>query len=431
MTLLFGNARLGMGEPAQAAEAATEVVAFFPDSPAVAEAFILQGKAFEAMARADDAETAYREAVARFPQNTPPLKELARLNLARGDYSEAIRLTEMVCRLDPRDDPARVELAKLYWQNGENVKALELLTNFTRNCRLSPEIGNAFLLLAEIQADMNQLDSAQETLELLLAVGTTTVEQHAVFERQGDLFMQSGLHADALDAYHSARENGAKSAHISLKITEAVFAAGRIEDSLKEASAIDESSLEPADRYNLFNLQARAYINREDFQSARRLIHKAISLKTGRENFAVLALLMQTNLALRDEGEAARIFEVTRKLIMAETSEAPLDARQIALDWADHLYEKRRYQNAAEAYSSIILPQFSSSDAAWALCQQGNCYYQLGERVKAGEAYSRLPAEFPDSEFTQVAKQRKRLLDVMVKNSTAGREEQHADTRID
>jgi tetratricopeptide (TPR) repeat protein len=428
MMLLYGSARLGMGEPAQAVKAATEVVTFFPDSRAVADAFILQGNAFESLGRAEEAEGAYREAIVRFPQKTPPLKELARLKLKTSDLSEAIRLTELVCRLDPHDDPARVELAKLYWENGENVKALELLEDFTRHHRLSPEIGNAFLLLAQVQADMNLFDAAHETLDLLLAVGTTTIEQPAVFERQGDLFMQAGLHADALAAYRTAQENGGKWPHLSLKIAEAVFAAGRAEEALQEASAIDETSLEPGERYNFYNLQARAYIKQGDFQSARRLIHKAVSLKTGRENFAVLALLMQTNLALKDEGEAARIFDVTRKLIMAEKSEAPLDARQIAVDWADYLYKEREYRDAAEAYSLIRLPQFTPSDSAWALCQQGNCYYQLGERVKAGEAYSRLQAEFPESEFKQVAKQRQRLLGLIVKNSG---EDQHAGARID
>ncbi|RJP14964.1 MAG: hypothetical protein C4520_20535 [Candidatus Abyssobacteria bacterium SURF_5] len=429
--LLLGRAKLGLNKADEAVKAASDVITFFPDSPVLSDAFMLKGEALESLARVEDSRNAFKEAAGFFPEAPLPLLELARIESEMGNLSEAIFLTERACGLDFENDSALVGLAKLYWKNGENVKAIRLLQDFTRERQLSPSIAEAFLLLADIQASLKDFDGAYKTLDRLLASGTTTIEQHVVIERQGDIYLQAGLYNDALEAYESAREKGAKSPAFSLKIARTLFEAGKFEDFLKAASSINQDSLSPAEKFDLLYLQARANAELGSFKKARREIHQAIALKTAKENFSTLALLMHINLQLGDEAEAARIHDVTRKLIGMEQAEAPFEARKIVLDWADRFYERANYQKAASLYSAISPPQFPLSDAAWALCQRGNCYFRLAQYSKAREDYSELERRYPDSEYVSVAKQRRTLLDLRVKRSNPDAGDAEADARID
>jgi len=49
------------------------------------------------------------------------------------------------------------------------------------------------------------------------------------------------------------------------------------------------------------------------------------------------------------------------------------------------------------------MPGFPVADAAWALYQQGNCYYHMDDYAKADELFARLAAEFSESEWVRFA----------------------------
>ncbi len=430
MMLLFGKAQLALHNPSKAAEAASDVINFFPESPSAAGALVLRGKALEELKQPQEAEAAYREAIELYSDNSAAYKELARLEASMGNLDEAIRLAERLCRRYPEDDAAPVELAKLYRSDGENVKAEELLQGFIHHRQLSPEIGKAYLLLAEIQCEQKDPDAAFDTLDRLLATGTTTVKQEEVFERQGDILAQAGLTDDALEAYLLAREKDKKSPQVTIKIAQALFDSKKFEDCLKELSSLNSAALEPASRADALSLQARAEASLGKKEEARRSIQEALALGPKQEKISNLALFLQLSLSLDDRADAAKIVEQTRELISRESGEISEDARNIVLDWAQYLYEKQEYQESARVYSSISSPPFSTAETAWAAYQMGNCCYKLNDRACAEKAYERVKTEFPDSPWVAFAKQRMELLDLMARNVLQPAGDERRDGRV-
>jgi len=265
-----------------------------------------------------------------------------------------------------------------------------------------------------VQTGSGSMRDAYRTLERLEGVNTATVNSAVVLEKQADILAAVGLHADAVEKYRLAVGRSASPDAVKPKIAKALLDAGRARECLDELASSDLGSQSSEQSFNLLNLKARALMGLEKYSEARRAIRKAISLRSGRENFSTLALLMQTNLALQDEEAASEIFELTLRLVSTDdpSIRASADSRRIILSWADWLYETGKYGRAAKAYSRVNRPMFPVADAAWALYQQGNCYYNMGDYTGADEIYERLAAEFAESEWVKFAAARKELIDI-------------------
>ncbi len=411
--LMLGQAKLAVGAPEDARAVAADIIAFSPDSPRLADAIVLRGESLEALGKSDDAESSYLEAARVAPDASSPHERLARLYLSKGNLPEAIEQMKYACELSPDKESLFLELAKLYRLNGENVNALGVLEQFTRDRQLSVFIGEAYMTMADILLELDRPDEAYRTLDRLLATGTTTVGQSVVLEKQADILAKVGLYDEAVVAYRSALEAGAQPAAMVAKIAGTYLAAGKTQECFDELASIKESALSPSEKFDFLELKARGYLEPGKFEEARRALHDAMALRTERENFSTLALLMQANMGLQDGKAASKTFDVTVKLIESDQSEAPPEARRIILDWAGYLYEKGEYAQAAKAYSVVESPRFPLADVAWATYQEGNCYYHMTDYDRAREAYSRLADEFSDSEWVRFAKQKQEIMSLM------------------
>jgi len=405
--LTLGSAKLAVGAPASSTNAASDIVTFFPDSPKLAEAIVLRGRSYEALGNIGGAEQSYFEAVRVAPDEALPRKQLARWYHSRGNLAGAIEQMKHACEAAPRDDALVIELAKLYRLNAENVNALAVLAEFTRERQLSPRIGEAFLMISDIQRELDRPQDAYKTLDRLLATGTATVEASVVLEKQADILAEVGLHDDAVAAYRLASEAGAESAAVACKIANAFLAAGNARECLAELDSIELAACSRGDSFDMLELKARAYLDLGMYAEARRSIKNAIALRTGQEKFSTLALLLRSSVALQDEAAASKVSEVTLKLIENEDAELPLEARRIVLDWAHHLYDNGEYSEGARVYSRVVSPCFPADDVAWAVYQMGNCYYHMADYDRAKEAYDRLTREFSGSVWARFARQRK------------------------
>ncbi len=412
VTLILARARLATGSTAEALALASRVARSFPESPRLAEAIALRGKAHEELGELDEAEDSYVEAVGLEPSTPWPYRDLARFYRSIGKLSEAIDLMERAGGMAPEEDVFWMELTELYRESGDDASALALLRVFTHERRLSPDISRAFMMMADIHLDMGASQDAYTTLERLEAIGMTATDLSVVHDRQGDILAAAGLPDAAVEKYRLAAENGGDVAVEKIKIARVFLENGKKQDCIDELATIEPGSLSPETRFDLLDLRASALTELGKYVEARRTIREAMSLRSGREKFSTLASLMQINLALEDREAASEIYELTLKLIDTDdpSEQAPPDSRRIILEWACNQYDTGEYARAAEAYSRVTASAFPITDVAWALYQRGNCHYHMAEYDRAGELYSRLAVEFADSEWVKFARARERLI---------------------
>jgi tetratricopeptide (TPR) repeat protein len=410
VTLTLASAKLSGGTPAEAIAVTSDIIALFSDSPKFVEALVLRGKAFEAMGQLDKAEGVYSQAAGIAPEEPTPHERLAQLYWLEGDLRSAITATEAASKANPENDVFVFNRAKLYFLIGEKVRATKMLEDFTRNCQLSSKIGEAGMLLANLQLEFGHPYDACKTLSRLLATGSSTIEQSVVLEKQGDIYAQIGRYDEAARAYRMATDSSLKSNIARHKIAKILLAAGRAQECLYELDSIDASDCSPSEKLELFGLKAQACLDLKQFDDARHLLQDVSASQPEGENFSALALIMRAALELKDEKAASEVYGETLRLVESGSSEAVPEARHIVLQWAQRLYEQGKYADAAKAFSSVRPPQFPVADAAWAIYQEGNCYYRLADYRLAKERYARLAEEFSDSEWVKFARQREELI---------------------
>ena len=411
--LVLALAKLETGSPEEALAAVSDGAAFSPDSPRLAEAMVLRGRVLEALDQFEEAEESYTQAVRAAPDDTSPYANLARFYETMGRIPEAIKQMERASEVDP-DDDSLLELTRLYRLNGDNVSAVAVLEAFTRNRQLSPNIGEAFFMLADTQLELDRPQDASKTLDRLLSVRTTTAKDSGIYSRQANILAGVGLHGDAVEKYRQAIKSGANAESLKPKIAGVLLADEKASECLEELASVKYRSMPAEEKFDILDMKARAFMRLGRFADARRSIRDAIALRSGRESFSTLALLMQANLALEDDRAASRISELALKLIETDESpvQAPPESRRIVLDWANRLYDKKQYARAAETYSRVSRSKFPGSDAAWALYQRGNCYYHMAQYERASETYASLADEFADSEWANFAAEKEKLIRV-------------------
>ncbi len=411
--LIFARANLEAGIPADALAIASDVARNFPDSPHFVEALVLRGKALEALGRPEEALQEYADAIRAFPHEPSPHEGIAKLYRSEGNYSAAIKHMEWACVMAPKEDSLQIALAKLYRLNGENVKALAVLEKFSRERQLSVQLWEAFQMLVDTYQQLGRTHEAYDTLTRMLTVAGTPAQEAIVYEKRAEMLTESGLYKEANENYRLASKAGANAGDMKTKIARNLLETGGAQVCLSELDSIEHASLDSQQKIEFLELKARALIELESVDEARRVIQDALVLPEGKEKISLLALLMQTNLALQDEKAASKIFESTLKLTRTNEKDIPSGVRRIILDWAGYLYQKGDYARALGAYSAIDGSPFPAGDVAWALYQRGNCYYHMADYDRASESYSRLASEHSDSEWVTFARQKKELIEIM------------------
>jgi tetratricopeptide (TPR) repeat protein len=412
--LLFAQAKLETGAPEEAVSLASEIFMSYQESPRLAKACMLMGRAYEALNDPEKAESCYTNAAERDPADWSPHWRLSRLRSSESKWPEAIELMTHAVELAPNEESLLLELTRLYRLSGDEAAAFSILETFTRERQLSLHIDEAYLMLADIHQRRGSLQDTYRTLERLEAIGASTTDLPSVYEWQGDILCAAGIHGDAVEKYRMAVEKGADGEALKFKIARTLLTIGKAQDCLEELTEISLATQPVEEQFDFFDLKARALMKLGRYAEARTATLKGIDLRSGQEKFSTLASLMQANLALKDDDAASDIYELTLKLIETDDpeSQAPSESRHIILSWARHLYDNGEYVRASDVYSRVGMPKFPIADAAWALYQQGNCHFHMADYDGASEYYSLLATRFTDSEWVAFAKTKERLIGV-------------------
>jgi len=115
-------------EHGQFAEAESGLRVFLREHPGNVRATGLLGAALDGQQKLGEAETLYREALRRTPHSVPLLNNYGNHLLRQGDAEGARLEFEKACSIDPSNQNANLQLARLAVDRHEGAAALEFLT---------------------------------------------------------------------------------------------------------------------------------------------------------------------------------------------------------------------------------------------------------------------------------------------------------------
>jgi predicted Zn-dependent protease len=117
-----------------------------------------------------------------------------------GDLGGAVREYKAALALDPENLDASLALSSLYLRDGKTKLALDVMTRLTRK---QPRSADAWLLLAQLQADVRDDKAMKASIAKVLALDPGNVAAYAVVFRSAQLRVDGGdsaARADLLDA---------------------------------------------------------------------------------------------------------------------------------------------------------------------------------------------------------------------------------------
>ncbi len=162
--LRAGNAFRDGGATEQALAAYRQALARNPDNPT---ALANLGTALADLNRLDEAAETLRRALAKEPANALTLFNLATVRARQGDFDDAIRLCAESVRIDPRSASARSNLGIFLFERGRPDEALPHLLEAVR---LDPKKDHAHFTLGRALIRKGRLAEAARCYEAALAL---------------------------------------------------------------------------------------------------------------------------------------------------------------------------------------------------------------------------------------------------------------------
>jgi tetratricopeptide (TPR) repeat protein len=184
---------LKSSDPEGALLNAERALAIAPDAP---ESILALGKVLTAQKHYTDALALYEEAIARTPEEADYYREagfLLRRNLGRVD--DAIRMLEQASRLQPEDEAARLELARIHSALGACYEAETWLTQLLSHTPLTSNEVQAYTVTGQCHLAQERPQTAIPYLE-----ATVTGDKPSI----GTLLLLAGAYED-VDRLDDAR----------------------------------------------------------------------------------------------------------------------------------------------------------------------------------------------------------------------------------
>lgn len=219
--------------------------------------YLIRGDVLAAAGAAEQAEKAYRRAIALAPENVESLTALALLLIDQDmDCPEARMLADKALRHSPNCVDARVIKALFTLNNGRSEKAL---TEFNRALRINPDHFRARLERGVVLLRMGRMDEAFFDFQWC---ADEDPENNKALCGLAESSWRSGRVSEAIEAFGKAIEHGVSGAEIYHGRAEALALAGRREEAVEDCTRALEAEPENPDVYvsrGIFNMELGHY----------------------------------------------------------------------------------------------------------------------------------------------------------------------------
>lgn len=238
--------------------------------------YVLEGESLFSAGKLSQAESSYQKAVTIDPDNPDYYIELARLQVFRGKYDEAVTNASNALLLEPNSARA---YAVLGWamdfqaqEDPEGEGLVDALANVQKALELSPNSALAHAYFAEvlIDSDIELYAEARQAAERAVELDPNLVEAHRAL---GYVWERTGNYDLAFESYETALRVNPNLAMLHIAMGNMYFNQGETNQAIE--SYLKATTLAPEDVVPL-RLIARAYAREGEFGKASQYAKNAV-----------------------------------------------------------------------------------------------------------------------------------------------------------
>lgn len=383
--LLLGRALARADRLEEARKTFTDLVAFFPDSPLAPEAMVELSQTLERLGKRDEAVALAMRAAAQFPRSAVTLRNKAEfLGLTGSPYGAAGALMEVEA-LGEGDPPLLLRAARYYQAAGMSREARKVYALLRKKYSWSDQALTGAVEEARLMYADGEVREAVAQLEDLLQATRTKPQHLQTLLALADIFRDLGLTqrlaetADAISREATSPETVARAA-MDLVDT------GQLARAQEIVSSLDFSRVQQRTAYRL-RASLGARLLEVDPRRGLELLETAQNTHPSLREPEMDLKLLEAYLAVNMAPQARRIVLEFADLYQAEPASTGPWLLRAALAWADYLYGRRQFSEAAEAYrlAASVRPEHTGmtptgrSGPAWAQFQQANALAGAGD----------------------------------------------------
>lgn len=400
--ILLARAYEGMGRLDQAEQVLRDLVAFFPDSEQTPKAYVALAQILDKQGKRRDATRLLNQAALRYPADPDVMRAMGKLLAANGDLLGAAEALASADAAGAHDPDLLLESAKYYRAAGDTENALALYDRLLTNYPTVPEAFPARIEIAKTLLEQGKLHKAFNAIRDLAVLSANKPQYLPVLAAQADLYESMGLHNYAVRSY-AELVSLSQDPREQAKAVIGMLRNGGLDEGLVAAKKIDTKILPDAEAYAFLQSYGKTLLKNDPAQGLAMLeqaYSQYPSQRTPDDGLTLLQAYLQTE---RTENARAVLTELEQDA-RANPVHLPI-YQQAALTWADYLYEKGDYAQAADVYAQVpALSETNDDLATWASFQQGSALLRLKEYEKAIELFDQVAAS--KSTWAPLAKQK-------------------------
>ncbi|HOJ34831.1 MAG TPA: tetratricopeptide repeat protein [Candidatus Hydrogenedentes bacterium] len=400
--MLLARAYDGMGRLNQAEQVLRDLIAFFPDSEQTPKAYVALAQVLDKQGKRRDATRLLNQAALRYPADPDVMRAMGKLLAANGDLLGAAEALASADAAGARDPALLLESAKYYRAAGDTEHALALYDRLLMNYPTVPEAFQARIEIAKTLLEQGKLHKAFQTIRDLATLSANKPQYLPVLAAQAELYESMGLRTDAVRSY-AELVSLSQDPREQAKAIIGILRNGGLDEGLAAATKIDPKTLPDAEAYAFLQAYGKALL-KNDPTHGLALLEQAYtqypSQRTPEDGLTLLQAYLATD---RTDSARAVLAELGQD---AKTNPVHLPVfQQASLAWADYLYEKGDYAQAADVYAQVPSLSDTNDDlAAWANFQQGSALLRLKDYDRAIELFDQVAAT--KSSWASLAKQK-------------------------
>jgi tetratricopeptide (TPR) repeat protein len=337
-----GDAALAQDQTSSAIEAFSGALALKRDSML---AHLKRGDTYRRRGELNAALRDLREAAALDPSAPRPVELLGDVNVATGNYRQAIAHYVSFTQLDDRSPRVLYKLGLAYFRNDQTSEALQPLQHAIS---LDNRFAEAHYLLAMCQRARSDNDAALKSLTRAIEIDGAFVEAR---EELADLYEQLGRRQQALEQLEAlaALEPGRRERLIRAGLTYARW--GRSETAILTLGRAAERFPDRDDVHIALGRVWLGIAESRDDQAALKKAIAALQPRTARADASPEALMLYGR-AMFLSGDATR----AERALLQATSKAPVDplAYRYLADAAERLGHVAAAVDALVRYAALI-----------------------------------------------------------------------------
>ena len=339
---------------------------------------------------------------------------------------------------------AQVKLARIAYLEGDSTKALEFFRQVVDSAADNDAVSEAHIYLARIYSDLGRAEDAANAYQAYLALKPEPLAGY-IYEAMGDEYTNANLNQQALDAYDQAlKTHFVDQVTLKLKAAKSLIALGNDPVALALLQEVYNTSTSEYTRAQANLLVGQIYLRQGDTQNAYdRFMDSVNSYPRAYDTYSALVALVNDGVEVDDLQRGKIDYYAGQYAIAADVLKTYMETNEIhegsahyfralALtnvedyegaiqEWdaliRDHPYDHfwptawdekaytqwyllGKYELAAETLLTFIQNSPQDTLAPSLLFEAGRIYERNNQLDAAVAAWERLPAEYPDLEYS-------------------------------